>query len=86
MTILADLGEEDVSHFTPREKLFITEEHRQARLVFCRKWHDLTTKDWCVMFSFTDKSAMQVCPHGVQEVWRRVGDDAYVPAVLRPRF
>jgi hypothetical protein len=29
---------------------------------------------------------MQVCPHGVQEVWRRVGDDAYVPAVLRPRF
>ncbi len=85
-TILTALKIEKMSQKIPREKPLITEEHRQARLKFCRKWRDLTPDDWLAMFAFTDESAMQVGKSGRSYIWRTRGEDAFSPDVLKPKF
>lgn len=85
-TLLAALKEEGISQYSPREKPLITESHRQARLKFCQKWRDLTPEDWCIMFAFTDESAMQVGKSGKLFVWRKMGEDPFTPQLIKPKF
>ncbi len=85
-TILTALKIEKMSQKIPCEKPLITEEHRQARLKFCRKWRDLTPDDWLAMFAFTDESAMQVGKSRRSYIWRTRGEDAFSPDVLKPKF